>query len=192
MRRVTFTLPERLVLTPIEITQAVKPLLLVLLILFYLIRDRSRFLLFVRPLAQRSYGRRFAYPGSSQWNSVDAGLVALGSFPVFFLEGCHNRFIFRVGADHFLSQSHGCLVVCGFTLVIITLSSYLAMNFTGCTPYTSPSGVEKEMRRAIPWQSAAAVLGLIIWVVWPLSIHSFKRSFLWKHSDTCLVFQHLD
>jgi hypothetical protein len=47
----------------------------------------------------------------------------------------------------------------------VALSSYLAMNFTGSTPYTSPSGVEKEMRRAIPLQTAAAVLGLIIWVV---------------------------
>jgi hypothetical protein len=50
-------------------------------------------------------------------------------------------------------------------LLIITLSSYLAMNFTGCTPFTSPSGVEKEMRKAIPLQSAAASLGLILWVV---------------------------
>jgi hypothetical protein len=50
-------------------------------------------------------------------------------------------------------------------LLTITLSSYLAMNFTGCTPFTSPSGVEKEMRKALPLQSAAALIGLVLWVV---------------------------
>ncbi len=50
-------------------------------------------------------------------------------------------------------------------LLTVTLSSYLAMNFTGCTPFTSPSGVEKEMRKAIPLQSVAACLGLILWFI---------------------------
>ena len=48
-----------------------------------------------------------------------------------------------------------------FTMAI---SSYLAMNFTGSTPYTSPSGVEKEMRRAIPLQAAAALIAVAAWV----------------------------
>jgi len=51
-------------------------------------------------------------------------------------------------------------------LLVLTavVSSYLAMNFTGSTPFTSPSGVEKEMHRAIPLQ-AAALLGFVLaWV----------------------------
>jgi hypothetical protein len=44
------------------------------------------------------------------------------------------------------------------------ISSYLAMNFTGSTPYTSPSGVEKEMRRAIPLQTAVALIAVVAWV----------------------------
>ena len=44
------------------------------------------------------------------------------------------------------------------------LSSYVAMNFTGSTPFTSPSGVEKEMRRALPVQAGAALLALLLWV----------------------------
>src|SRR3972149_1606484 len=31
-------------------------------------------------------------------------------------------------------------------------SAFVAMNFTGGTPFTSPSGGEKEMRRALPVQ----------------------------------------
>ena len=49
-------------------------------------------------------------------------------------------------------------------LLIVTVSSYLAMNFTGSTPYTSPSGVEKEMRVAIPMQAGAMLLVLVGWV----------------------------
>jgi len=49
-------------------------------------------------------------------------------------------------------------------LITTTVSSYLAMNFTGSTPFTSPSGVEKEMRRAIPLQAAAALVAAAAWV----------------------------
>jgi hypothetical protein len=43
-------------------------------------------------------------------------------------------------------------------------SSYLAMNFTGSTPFTSPSGVEKEMRQAIPVQAGALLVAVVAWV----------------------------
>lgn len=45
------------------------------------------------------------------------------------------------------------------------VASFMAMNFTGSSTYTSPSGVEKEMRRAIPFQLAGAVGGLVAFVV---------------------------
>jgi hypothetical protein len=49
-------------------------------------------------------------------------------------------------------------------LCTTAISSYLAMNFTGSTPFTSPSGVEKEMRKAIPLQAVTLLLALIAWV----------------------------
>jgi hypothetical protein len=51
-------------------------------------------------------------------------------------------------------------------LVLLTtaLSSYLAMNFTGSTPFTSPSGVEKEMRMAIPGQAVAVLISIALWI----------------------------
>jgi hypothetical protein len=52
------------------------------------------------------------------------------------------------------------------TLILLTtaVSSYAAMNFTGATPFTSPSGVEKEMRQAIPLQIIAVAVAMVIWV----------------------------
>jgi hypothetical protein len=52
----------------------------------------------------------------------------------------------------------------GLMLVMTAISSYLAMNFTGSTPYTSPSGVEKEMKRAIPLQALALAIGTVLWI----------------------------
>jgi len=52
----------------------------------------------------------------------------------------------------------------GLLVLAAAVSSYLAMNFTGSTPFTSPSGVEKEMRRAIPLQAAALLAFVLAWV----------------------------
>ncbi len=49
-------------------------------------------------------------------------------------------------------------------LAVPAVASYCAMNFTGSTPFTSPSGVEREMRRAIPWQAAAGALAGAAWI----------------------------
>ncbi|MCP3951478.1 MAG: hypothetical protein GY697_04575, partial [Desulfobacterales bacterium] len=57
--------------------------------------------------------------------------------------------------------------VAGFLALLFlagAVSSYLAMNFTGTTPFTSPSGVEKEMRRFIPIQAGMTVLGVVFWI----------------------------
>lgn len=55
------------------------------------------------------------------------------------------------------------LEIAAWMLLTITLSSFLAMNFTGASTYTSLSGVIKEMRRAVPLQIGAGVLGLALW-----------------------------
>lgn len=165
MRLVTFTLSERLVLTPVEGTQVIKPLLLVLLIMFIL----------------SGIG-----PGIFSWTGLwHRGLIAAVSvmlgvvsgmfftpvllpwvpFRAFSLKGAVTGFFGGLMLIILYFHPINLLSSLALLLLIVTLSSYVAMNFTGSTPYTSPSGVEKEMRRAIPWQSAAAVLGLITWVL---------------------------
>jgi len=47
-------------------------------------------------------------------------------------------------------------------LIITGISSFLAMNFTGSSTYTSLSGVRKEMRYAVPLQIAFAITGLVL------------------------------
>ena len=56
------------------------------------------------------------------------------------------------------------LEMLALTLFIMAVSSYLAMSFTGSTPFTSPTGVENEMRRAIPTQVVGVLAAIILWV----------------------------
>jgi acetyl-CoA decarbonylase/synthase complex subunit gamma len=48
----------------------------------------------------------------------------------------------------------------GLALLTVALSSFLALNFTGCSTFTSLSGVQRELRFAVPALVAAALLGL--------------------------------
>ena len=50
-------------------------------------------------------------------------------------------------------------------LLIPTVASFITMNYTGTSTYTSLSGVRREMRVAVPIQLAGAVVGLILWMV---------------------------
>jgi acetyl-CoA decarbonylase/synthase complex subunit gamma len=49
-------------------------------------------------------------------------------------------------------------------LIITTISSFLAMNFTGSSTYTSLSGVKKEMKLSVPIQIGFAIIGIILQV----------------------------
>jgi hypothetical protein len=165
MRQVTFSLLERIVLTPVEITQTIKDLLWLLPALFIL----------------SGFG-----PGifslSGLWHrglavalAVLAGVLS-GTFltplllpwipgRAFALKGSITGLLTWAVLSLFLFKPVFSIPVLALLLMGIPVSSYLAMNFTGCTPYTSPSGVEKEMRKAIPLQSLSAFCGLVLWVV---------------------------
>ena len=56
------------------------------------------------------------------------------------------------------------LEMLAWLLIIPAASSFLAMNFTGASTYTSLSGVKKEMRWAVPFEIGAVVVGLGLWI----------------------------
>lgn len=49
--------------------------------------------------------------------------------------------------------------------IITVISSFLAMNFTGSSTFTSLSGVKKEMKLSIPFQIGFAIAGIALQVV---------------------------
>jgi CO dehydrogenase/acetyl-CoA synthase delta subunit len=50
-------------------------------------------------------------------------------------------------------------------LIITAISSFIAMNFTGSSTYTSLSGVRKEMKISIPFQIGFAAVGIVLQVI---------------------------
>jgi len=52
-----------------------------------------------------------------------------------------------------------------WALMIPAIASFVLMNFTGASTFTSLSGVLREMRFAVPAQIATAALGVVLWVV---------------------------
>jgi len=62
-----------------------------------------------------------------------------------------------------LALGESALTSTGLWLGSVVAGSWYGMNFTGSSTFTSPSGVEKEMRRAIPFQTAGLILAVILW-----------------------------
>lgn len=50
-------------------------------------------------------------------------------------------------------------------MINVSIASFMMMNFTGSSTYTSPSGVKKEMKMAIPFQIALAAIGFILFII---------------------------
>ena len=53
----------------------------------------------------------------------------------------------------------------GFLLISGAVSSFLSMNFTGASTYTSLSGVRKEMRFFVPLQIVFLLVGLALVII---------------------------
>jgi acetyl-CoA decarbonylase/synthase complex subunit gamma len=49
--------------------------------------------------------------------------------------------------------------------IVTTVSSFMAMNWTGSSTYTSLSGVKKEMKVSVPLQIGFALIGVVLQVV---------------------------
>lgn len=164
MRRVTFTLAERAALIPVEIVLFGKLALKTLLVLFLLSGLGAHIFSFTAAW-QRGVQAAAAFAAG-----ILAGAVATPLLlpwlpgPAFWLKGGLAGGLAGVFvAAGFWSRTAGLEPVALFLLTAAT-ASFMAMNFTGATPYTSASGVEKEMRRAIPAQFAALGLAALCWV----------------------------
>lgn len=167
MRTVTFPLRERAVLIPVEIFLLWKLMAWAIPTIFIL----------------SGVGPYF-FSLSVAWSR---GLAALAATGLGILAGCAvvplllNRLPWRefwpkgaltgvlagLLATLLFSGTLGWLESVALVLWTTAVSSYFAMNFTGSTPFTSPTGVEKEMRRGIPLQAGAAVISILCWVAAP-------------------------
>ena len=167
MRTVTFTLRERAVLMPVEILLLKNVLAAAVL----------------ATLVLSGIGPGIFSPGAALARGVPAVCATLfailaGTVIVplilprlpwreFWIGGALAGSVFGAVNAFVFAERLGFAESLALVLWTAAIASYLAMNFTGSTPYTSPSGVEKEMRRAIPVQAAGVLLAVVVWLAVP-------------------------
>lgn len=168
MRTMTFPLKERAVLIPIELNETLKPFLIFAPVLFILsgILGPAGFW-----ANASSYGFFavlafvFAIAGGAVLNPLLLPYLPGRAFSVKgFSIGIVIALILLYLRDINLQVWPGRIETLSWLLIIPAISAYLAMNFTGCSTYTSLSGVKREMRWALPLQIAAGAFGLVTWI----------------------------
>lgn len=162
MRRVRFTLTDRLVVSLLELSQACLKGFLISVIIWLLFS-------FGPDGFRLSFGwQRAGFVVIGLWTAILAGTVLTAALlPV--LPG--RMFSFKGAVTGLLA---GVLLVVvsnyfrwfytypfpalSLILLITAISAYLAMNFTGASTFTSLSGVKKEIKHSMPWIIGAITL----------------------------------
>jgi len=166
MRAVTFNFRERAALVPLEICLLWKHLLVAGLLFFFLSGISPE--VFSKAAAQSR--------GATLILATLTAILAGAALTPLFLPWIPFRQFWLKGA--LLGGLSSIFFVAGTTtaspveklaliLWISGCASYLAMNFTGATPFTSLSGVAKEMRKGLPFQIITAALALMFWLAEP-------------------------
>jgi hypothetical protein len=164
MRKVTFSFRERVELIPVELNHLGKPTLYLIPALV-LLSGLGQGFFSVSAAVSRGLSAILAYVLAVAAGAILAPAV-LPWLPgrAFALKGAVLGAATGALLSAALTSRLAGSEMLALTLFIMAITSYLAMNFTGSTPFTSPSGVEKEMRRAIPAQAGGALAAVILWV----------------------------
>lgn len=158
MRTVQFTFKDRTVLTPIEIVGAIKPSLMIF---------GTMFLLNLVGLSRFTGTDVYSYIGAVLTGCVLVPML-LPWIPgrAFAFKGWLMGLLWAVSVvminGYFSSIDYGILTSIAYLLILPSVSAYGAMNFTGCSTYTSFSGVIKEMKISIPLIAVSIGLGVIL------------------------------
>jgi acetyl-CoA decarbonylase/synthase complex subunit gamma len=168
MRTKTFTFKERAVLIPIELVEAMKAFLIIAAV-FFIISGISG------PLGFCTNATNYGLFAVSALLCAVIGGAVLNPLLLPYLPGrAFSIKGFSIGIvialmllclrDINLSLWPGKVEAMAWLLIIPAMAGYLAMNFTGCSTYTSLSGVKREMRWALPLEIACGAAGIVMWI----------------------------
>lgn len=165
MRKVKFSLTDRMKLIPNDFLYGKFYLLGAMLIMFLLSGLSSRGI---------SYGD-FSGQGSPALLTVFlayfAGIVLtpvlLPYLPgrYFSLKGFFSGILVFLGFLLLASSKLNLVTDISWFFIVGAVSSFTAMNFTGSSTYTSLSGVRREMKLFVPIQISFATIGIILQVI---------------------------
>jgi hypothetical protein len=167
MRSITFTLAERLVLVPVEIALIWKLFALITIAIFIISGLGPE----LYPISE-SFNRGMTASGATVLAILAGALATPLLLPwipgrQFWWKGLLTGSLAGLGYLLFIKTNSSMYEAISLFIWITATASYMAMNFTGATPYTSLSGVEKEMRRGLPVQCAGVGAALLLWIAAP-------------------------
>ncbi|MEN8141782.1 MAG: mercury methylation corrinoid protein HgcA [Thermodesulfobacteriota bacterium] len=165
MREATFSLGERAVLIPVELYLTIKPFFLALLPLFLLAGAGPGFFSLATALERGPVLIGATLLGIGAGAILVPLLLPLLPGRQFWIKGLITGL--GSGGLYWYLLSGGVSLAEGVAILswCTAIASYLGMNFTGTTPFTSPSGVEYEMRRGIPLQISLAMAAVVCWLL---------------------------
>lgn len=165
MRTVQFNLPDRLILTPVEIVNSLRYLLYAIIVVLLLSGINSNGYSFSEIWQEgipASFYLLLAYASGA---FIGPALLPWLPFRHFGGKGLVAGFL-AFGLVAFLSSTEYSMShIMGWLLISGAVSSFLTMNFTGASTYTSLSGVRKEMRLFVPIQIALILVGLTLVII---------------------------
>jgi hypothetical protein len=153
MRTVRSTVWDRLVLTPVELIAAAKKSMTVFGILFLLN------LFAASPFGLRDF---IVYAGAVLTGTVVTPLL-LPWIPgrAFSFKGWLLGLVWTTAALRafgWFAPGFG-FIAAGYLLLMPAVSAWFALDFTGSSTYTSPSGVLREMKISLPFIAGASAIG---------------------------------
>ena len=163
MRKITFPFKERAKLIPVDLIYGMNKLFIALFILFFFSGIDKEGFLFLKMI------HTSLLPITGLLCGYIAGIVFTPlflpyiPFRAFSLKGAiAGVFVSLCNLMIFSASWVEWIAVC---LIAISVSSFMAMNFTGSSTYTSLSGVKLEMKWALPFQIGFASIGFLLFVL---------------------------
>lgn len=156
MRRVEFPLKDRLVLTPVEFVHIALPMFIIAALLWFLAGPVAGLAAISAVLAGTVlFPVLLPYIPTRDFSTKGLILGAVVAIP----------FAVSYGTIPALPPWELALAAITPLLLIPAATAYLGLNFTGCTTFTSRTGVKKEIFRYVPVMALMAGIGMILGIV---------------------------
>lgn len=154
MRRVQFPLKDRLVLTPVEFIHVALPTIIASIILYFLAGPLAALAAITTVLAGTVFFPTLL-PFIPTHDFSTKGLILGEIVAIPFA-------VVSFTTNSALPFWENILISLALLLIMPALTAYLALNFTGCTTFTSRTGVKKEIFRYVPIMAFMAGSGIVL------------------------------
>ncbi len=154
MRRVRFPLWDRVQLIPIELVSAFLVMAVAAIVLYFAMGLTASLAVLAAVLAGVAlFPAVLPYIPVKDFSAKGLILGLIVALPFAY-------YVFTKQGDTLPNA----LAALGYLLAMPPVTAYLALNFTGCSTFTSRTGVRKEIYRYIPPMAVAFALGMLVFV----------------------------